>query len=520
MRTHRHHRFPRGIRRPQWPLWQYLLGSIGVLLLLAQPLLSQERTVGATGGVGSLTSTDENFRVTFERLLLSGADRDLERGWQLAMDVGQPAAPLLWEMVKDKKSNVGRRLIVLAAAVLAGGPGEDDRLFTWLDSQTTMLEERVLVGFLLAMGPRRTRPMPQFWSRCLGPSKATQPILGIAARLASARFPGTDVGAPGISADEDAGIAAATVYAGLPVPPGLATKLWNPRNAPDRHAEMFWRGALLGGLRNRSEDPQVLAGLLEHAREVMELQSDPYAPVRAAAALLRARANDTRPDGAPPDWRLLQLLASEPAAAERLQPWLSATPPGLNDEGPQRLAVCYVLSREPQVVIAERQQWGNDVRIRRHIAVALAVRLLAEPSPQPIDAVLPEVPEWFFVQWASGAKVRAELPFGDQALEAMARLAADNRLPRATARTALEDTLWRWQSHPGLGLFENERLLIRDLMLLGSRRGGKYVPSRSAHKLYQPAGIDKDHEFFNVAVPLWDFLSRPRLPMPAEYRLR
>lgn len=470
--------------------------------------------------MGALSSGDETYRATFERLLLGGADRDLERGWQLALDVGRPAAPLLWEMVQDKKSNVGRRLIVLAAAVLAGGPGEDDRLFAWLDSQTTMLEERVMVGFLLAMGPRRTRPMPEFWNRCLGPSKQTQPILAIAARLAAARFPGSEVGAPSITAEDDAGLAAATAFAGLPVPLGLATRLWNQRGAAERHSDLFWRGALLGGLRTRTDDPQSLAGLLEHAREVMELQSDPYAPVRAAAALLRARTNDTRPDGQRPGWRLLQLLASEPRAAQSLQPWLSAVPPGLNDEGPHRLAVCYVLSREPGVVVAERQQWGNDPRIRGHIAIALALRLLGEASPHPIEVQLPEVPEWFFVQWASGVKVRADATFGDQVLETLAKLAADDRLPRATARTALEDTLWRWQSHPGLGIFENERLLVRDLMLLGSRRGGKYVPSRNAHKLYQPAGIDKDHEFFNVAVPLWDFLSQPRLPMPAEYRLR
>jgi hypothetical protein len=497
-----------------------LRGSIGVLLVLAQSLLSQERPPGATGGVGALTSGDEAFRATFERLLLGGADRDLERGWQLAIDVGRPAAPLLWEMVQDKKSNVGRRLVVLAAAVLAGGPGEDDRLFAWLDSQTTMLEERVMVGFLLAMGPRRSRPMQEFWTRCLGPARATQPILGIAARLASARFPGAEVGAPQLSIEDEPGLAAAAAFAGLPVPNSLAVRMWNVRNAPDRHYDLFWRGALLGGLRGRNEDPQLQAGLLEHAREVMELQSDPYAPVRAAAALLRARANDVRPDGPRPDWRMLQLLASEVRSAERLKPWLSAVPPGLNDEEPQRLAVCYVLSREPQVILAERQQWAGDARIRSHVAIALAVRLLGEASPQVIDVPLPEVPEWFFVRWASGASVRPEATFEDQVLETLAGLAMQGRLPRSVAHTALEETLWRWQSHPGLGVFENERLLIRDLMLLGSRRGGKYLPSRSAHKLYQPAGIDKDHEFFNVAVPLWDFLSRPRLPMPAEYRLR
>ena len=63
-------------------------------------------------------------------------------------------------------------------------------------------------------------------------------------------------------------------------------------------------------------------------------------------------------------------------------------------------------------------------------------------------------------------------------------------------------------------------MLVRDLLLLGSRQGGKYMPHRWSGQRYFAAGIDKDDAFFNIAVPLWDFLSRPRLPLPPEYRLR
>jgi hypothetical protein len=378
-----------------------------------------------------------------------------------------------------------------------------------------MLEERTMADFLIALGPRRARAMPDLWARCLGPQKPPQQVLAIAARLAAARFPGSDVGAP-VLVDDNPGLAAATAYAGLPVPASISGGLWNLKT-PANHAELFWRGALLAGAHQATDAQPAPDALLRQARDVTRLVGDHHADARAAAALCLARSHQVRQEGARPPWRQLQLLASEIDSASELQSWLPAVP---MPEEPPRLAVAYVLSRDPSVVIAERDAWGADKRIRRHVAVALAWRLLGDERPAPVEATLPAVPEWFFVRWASGAPAARDGAIEDATLEAAAGLAASQRLPRAAARRVLEEALWRWGSHPGLGLLENDRLLVRDLLLVGSNvGGGQYVPHVPYVERYRPAGIGSENAFFDIAVAAYDFLSRPRLPLPPEYRL-
>ena len=107
---------------------------------LAQALPCQVGTAQTSGVVGWISLRDERFRERFQKLLLNEPTRDLEAGWQLASDLGRPAVPLLWDMLADQKAMVERRLIVLAAAVLAGGPIEDERLFEWLEQPKPMLE--------------------------------------------------------------------------------------------------------------------------------------------------------------------------------------------------------------------------------------------------------------------------------------------------------------------------------------------------------------------------------------------
>jgi hypothetical protein len=153
--------------------------------------------------------------------------------------------------------------------------------------------------------------------------------------------------------------------------------------------------------------------------------------------------------------------------------------------------------------------------------VALAWRLLGEERPAPVDATLAGLPEWFFVRWASGAGAARDSAIEDATLEAAAGLAASQRLSRPAARRVLEEALWRWGSHPGLGLLENDRLLVRDLLLVGSNQGGgQYVPHVPYVERYRPTGIGSENAFFGIAVAAYDFLSRPRLPLPPEYRLR
>lgn len=487
------------------------------MVLAAQSLPCQEGSSGGTGGPGWIASRDDRWRERFHRLLLAPSP-DLAAGWQLARDVGRPAVPLLWDMLDEERSDVGRRLVVLAAAMLAGGSHEDERLFAWLDQQKPMLEERTLVAMTLALGPRRTRPVRDFWSRSFGPVKTPELLLAIAVRLASVRFPGADEVAPPMPGD-DPGLAAATAYAGLPVPTSVAGRWWNLK-APERHADLFWRGSLLGAWRRGAVQSPQGDALLERAHLVMALDGEAMALARAAAALYRARAHDLRPEGVRLDPRLLLVACSDLTTAAALHPWLGPVAQPRDDELAHRLAVAYALSHPIAQVVTDRDLWRSDARINRHIAVALAWRMLGAPAGGPIEATVPDVPEWNFVRWASGAAIERTKACDDVQLQLALELMADGRLPRPALQKALEETLWRWGSHPGFAPWEHERLLIRDLLLSGSNPGGgRYQAHVPPDRRYSPTGLDRNDGFFTVAVALYEFLIRPRAPLPPEHRL-
>ena len=108
----------------------------------------------------------------------------------------------------------------------------------------------------------------------------------------------------------------------------------------------------------------------------------------------------------------------------------------------------------------------------------------------------------------------------DPQLQTALELVADGRMPRAALRQVLEEALWRWGSHPGLAPWQHERLLVRDLLLSGSNAGGgKYQAHVQPDRRYYPTGLDRNDGFFVVAVALYEFMIRPRAPLPPEHRL-
>jgi hypothetical protein len=250
----------------------------------------------------------------------------------------------------------------------------------------------------------------------------------------------------------------------------------------------------------------------------MELDGEAMVLARAAAAAYRARAHDLRAEGDPLDPRLLLVACSDLTTAAALAPWLGPTVLPRDDE-PHRLAVAYVLSRPIAKVVAERDKWGADARINGPIATALAWRLLGAPSA-PIDASVSELPEWNFVRWASGAPIDRTATCKDPQLQTALDLIADGRMPRAALRQVLEEALWRQGCHPGIAPWQQERLLVRDLLLSGSHAGGgKYLAHVQPDRRYYPTGLDRNDAFFTVAVALYEFSSRPRGPVPPEHRL-
>ncbi|MCA8974174.1 MAG: hypothetical protein KDC98_05600 [Planctomycetes bacterium] len=482
-------------------------------------------TADAAGVPGWLAGRDEPFHGLFERLLATETTRNYTAGFTIAQNVGRPAVPLLWEMLSAETANVVPRTAVLAAAMLAAGPSLDEHLFKWLGQQKAIKEERTMVALAIALGPPRERPVADFWSHGLGPARSPEKILAIAVRLAAARMPGVAAGAAPVVGGE-IGLAAASAFAGLPLQSSVIGRLWDLRDI-ERDDEMFWRGALLAGCRQILDGGQPDATLLQRARQVAELRSGKYPDAREIAVRFRAMAGDVRTEDTRPDLKLLRQMAPDQAAARRVRRWLEAAKqPG--DEEPYRLAVSYVLSRDIGDVIAEREDWGGNEVTRQHIAVALAWMILgSRQGPEAggsgakggfADVALPRVPEWQLVRWALGQHAVAER-CEDPALTALLELAADDRLPRDVGRRVLEETLWRWGSHPGIGLLEAEQLLVRDLLLVGSNPGGKYRSHVSVEQRYRPKGIDSS-AFFEIAVAYYDFVTTRRPPLPFRYRLR
>jgi hypothetical protein len=424
----------------------------------------------------------------------------------------------------------------LFAAMQAGGPLEDESALAAL-AGAKQPQDRLMACFAFALGPVRTRELPQFWTSALGRRAEQNAILTVAALLACARFPGAAAAVPEIRSD-DPGIVAAMAFAGVAVPAAIMDRYWR-FDEPEEHAGLVWRGFLLGSLLRSAPGQSGDADLLARARAVWKVTPERAGrgaaaefldEARGAAALVLGRAAAERPDGTRPPWHLLELLAAEPRSAALLANhpdprfrWLQPEPQVL-DEDPTCLAVEYVLGRPPQTVVDERDRWSTAPRIRQHVAVALAWRLLGAQQPAPVDVQVTGLPEWYFVRWATGAAGSLEGKLDDPVLAKAAALAQDGRLPRPVARDILEQTLWRWRSHPGRGLWAAERKLVRDLLLTGSQSGRKYKPRVRETDHYLPNGLGTQDAFFEVAVEALDFdlldVSAPRLPIPQQCRLR
>lgn len=461
---------------------------------------------------------ETRLRARFTELLLNAPTRDLREGFDTARRLGPAAAPVLWTLVAAEKSNMKRRMAVLAAACLAEGEGGDERVLQRLDERSP-LQDRLVSCVHLALGPKRVRRPQEFWPHVLGSDRnEPEPLLLVAALLASSRFPETGSECPsGLLRVENPGVTAAAVYAGAPVSDTFVQNYLRPR--PPAHATFVQRAQLLRALPTRPGE--VLPNeMVERAAGFVQASGEGNATLRDAAALVLSAGDAIRAEGLPrPEWRLLQLYAAEPKAAGSMQSWLPPEPSPLDEPARTRLAVAYVMSRSVDDVVADRAVWGAVASIRRHVAVALALRLCATTTA-PIRTSQVDLPEWGFVRWASGDDAKLGSGFDDPLLAQGAVLADAGRLSREAAARLLEDTLWRWGSHPGLGRFTAHHEFVRDLILSGSLPGNRYAIGVADHLRYLPAGLGNENDFFWLAVELYEFVKEPTLPIPPECRLR
>ncbi len=487
-----------------------VLWAIGCALALAQPGLGQVRGEDAWIDPGSRA-----YVRRFRELLLDASSRDLRAGWTLAKDLGRPVAPLLWRMFDSERSNVGRRLTLLVAAALAGGPAEDVRLLDLLDQPRPLLPERARVGLLGARGPERARPVERFVARATGPNREPEALLEVAVRLAAARVPEATERASTTMGD-DVGLLAAAAFAGIPVQASARTRMWR---GDARHAGLFQRAELLRAARDVTLVP-ASQELLEAAKGLLQDNDVRKGAERSAAMLLLAASGELDGEERPLDLGLLKVAASPRVSREQLARWLQARP-SARDPEPATLAVAYALLAPIEDVVATRSEWARDPKVGAHASLALAARLCGQPRQQAIDVSLDSVPEWSFAVWASGGAFAPRAPFTDARLQALAALVADGRAAREAVQEELELRLWAWGSHPGLQAHRLERELVRDLMLVGSLPGGgKYAPQVPEHMRYFPRGLDRDDGFFELGVQLYELLGAPSEPIPARYRLQ
>jgi hypothetical protein len=500
---------------------------IGALVALASPSLAVASLVGtAPAAVAVVVAQDPAaaagllpaqgpLREALERLLLAPAP-DLAAGWQLALDLGRPALPPLRDLLQRQGANVKHRLVTLAALLLAAGLGEDDVATEFLAQarQKPMLEERTLVAMMVALGPQRARPVPDFAGLCLGPIEPSEPLLAVAVRLAAARLPGAAAGliaAP----DDDVGELAAAAFAGMPLPASALARLRVLRSG-ERHADLFWRGWLLGLARQPTKSARD-AGL-ELARELSRQRADSLAAAQSAAVWLRVRADDFDfTSGERLDLPLLRVAAGSLPPAPGLAALLPSQPLP-RDERPERLAVAWALATPFAQVVVARDRWAAQPAIAEHVTLALAWRAGAEPGPLALPSSAQA--SWQLVRFAAGQPIDGTAVGADAGVRTLLQLAADGRLTRPALRRALEGMLWERGSHPGLAAFDLERELLRDLLLAGSNYGGgKYAAHVPPDQRYSPTGLDRNDGFFRIAVALFDFLARPRAPVPPEHRL-
>src|SRR5262245_48629128 len=94
---------------------------IGLAVGAAECAPAQDRSAVGSAEIAAFSEKDERLRERFRQLLLVQPKRDLAAGWQLAADIGRPAAPLLWRLFDLEPSNVENRLVLLTAAMVAGG---------------------------------------------------------------------------------------------------------------------------------------------------------------------------------------------------------------------------------------------------------------------------------------------------------------------------------------------------------------------------------------------------------------
>jgi hypothetical protein len=474
--------------------------------------------------LGVVPTGDREFRERFRSWLVEVPSRDAASGWNLASALGSATLPLLAELYREERAHAETRLSVLVAMLLAAQSGEDPLALVGLRGGE--VEDRVLTCLSLALGPRRIRPIEGFWPAALGRQREPVPVVRIAAMLAAERLIDGVPQAPPLALvdGEDPGLVAAAELAGIRVPASVVQRYWRFDAEPKRHADLVWRGSLLGALLH--DDQGIAADVVDRARLVLLDPRPAFDAARGVAALVLSHAQAV--EGLPDlPWQLRQLLASDPSAATRLRAILPPVPRAIEEESPGRLAVAYALSRDVEEVLAEHRVWSSHANVRREIALALARQICLQERPVAVEARVFGLPEWYFVQWASASARGEALPsppprgvMADPLLEQAVVLLDESRLDRQGLADVLEGALWCRGSHPGLGLWEEHRQLVRDLLIAGSLPGSKYLAAVPKHLRYLPKGLGNENPTFDVAVQLYDHLSRPALPIPEGCRLR
>lgn len=491
-------------------------------LIIGIPVLGPEQGAAQDQTSAAIVSVPENDRAFGRRLeeLFKINAPDWSEGFELALDMGESAAPPLAHKLTVERNQELRLLWIAAYGLAARSPHKQ---YARLKLKGA---ERSLAMFVLAIGP--TQADGEAWVRKVldGASDTTA---AIATCLALARFENRTQGVTRrLLASQDPGELGAALYSDPSLSPEEISRHLAPMRARNERVDLVWRGYYLAAARTAA-DRKVLP-----ARQAAALKAitSPDLQVRKAAALLLARSAP----GQPLPQEIIAGLDDETAVILGLAPALRAqlldagrisaepSPTQSRDEIRRRQVVLFACSAPVRTLNKAVMSWPKtSADLMDEVCLALAFRLSTSELDRKalagalghlgrVDGTLSEAGIW--LRLAQHLDVPAkEIRSRAGSLPKPLQLALRGAMPDAVLARAVESLLWRRGSHPGLSALELQREFVFDLLLAHAAAGGQRQP-------YVPKGVlATGNDFLVVMNRLFQFI-RTREPWALrEHRL-
>lgn len=465
-------------------------------LVIGFPVLAPERAAAQDQTSATILAVPENDRAFGRRLesLFKIDTSDWAVGFELALGMGESAAPPLRRKLLREKNQERRLLWIAAYGLAANAPHE---LYQRLKLKGA---ERSMAMFVLAMGPARAEGARSLQDALRSGSDTVATIVTC---LALARFEDRTQGvARKLLASQDPGKLGTALYVNPSLSPQeISAHLEGVRVRP-QHKDLVWRGYYLATARTAAEK-KALPG--RRAAAVNALASAATgSKIRPAAALFLARAG--------PGQRLTEeliqglddetsvvLALSRPLRSQLLEAGripAEPSPTQARDEIRRRQVVLFACSSPLPALRRAISKWPKTCPdLMDEICLALALRLATNERDRKMLAgeldrlgrddggrgALTEAGMW--LRLAQHLDLPAESRTRVSQASRLLQLALRDAFDDAAFARAVERILWERGSHPGLSGLEQHRAFASDLLLAHA------APTASQTEPYVPKGI-------------------------------